>query len=692
MSFTTDAIRNIAISGHGSTGKTTLMEHMLFTGGAIARPELIASGKTVSDYSDEEIERKISVHLALAHTEWRQQLINIMDTPGASDFVGEVVAAFRTAESAVVVVGAKEGVQIETIKIWRRLNQRNKPRVVFINKLDAEQAEFNQPLSDLSEKFGETFVPIVIPISGPEGFQGVIDLIENKAYLITESGTEKASDIPTEMADTVEEYRAALIEAAAEGDDALMEKYFEEETLTEDEIRQGLKAAFAENNLVPVFCGAAELTCGIAPFLDFIATTAPDPSTTVEKANDQDGGELEVPISAEGGPAAYTFKTSIDQFSGKLSFIKVVNGVLKSDTDLYNAHKNTKQRVGKLFRTMGKKLIDETELTPGDIGVLTKMDSVETGDTLCGQDKVLQFQALQVPQPVHSLAVTAASKKDEDKMNQFLQRAAEEDSTFTINYNTETKQTVISGMGELQINMILDRIRDQQKVEVETKVPRVPYRETITKAADAEYTHKKQTGGHGQYGRVVLQIAPLERGEQYSFDNAIKGGAISRGYIPGVEKGILEGMETGILAGYPVVELGATVVDGKEHPVDSSEMAFKLAAKGALMDAMSRAKPVLLEPVVNLHVFTNEDYVGDILSDLSSRRGRVLGQDALGGGISQIDAQVPQAELLRYSIDLRSITSGTASFEMEFSHYSPISGKIADDVIAASKEAKESAD
>ena len=689
MSFGTDAIRNIAIAGHGGTGKTTLFENILFTGGTIDRAEPVASGKTVSDYSDEEIERKISVHLALAYTEWKDTLINIMDTPGASDFVGEVVAAFRTAETACVVVGAKEGVQIETVKIWRRLSQRNMPRAIFINKLDTERADFNTPLEDLQDKFEESFVPVVIPIAGNEGFQGVIDLIENKAYLIPDGDKEKATDIPDSMKDTVEEYRASLIEAAAEGDDALMEKYFEEETLSEEEIRKGLKEAFENNSFVPVFCGAGELASGITPLLNFFAATAPSPSVTIEHATDQDGAELEVNLGPDGEPSCYCYKTSIDQFSGKLSFVKIVTGTLRPDIDLFNAQKNSKQRVGKLFRVVGKKLIDTTELAAGDIGILTKLDTVATGDTICSQSNVVLYQPLQVPQPVHSLSVFAANKKDEDKMNQFLQRAAEEDTTFDIEYNTETKQTVISGMGELQINMILDRIKEIQKIDVETRVPRVPYRETITKPADAEYTHKKQTGGHGQYGRVVLQIAPLERGEQYKFENIIKGGAISRGYIPGVEKGIIEGMEAGTLAGYPVVDLGATIVDGKEHPVDSSEMAFKLAAKGALMDAMAKAKPVLLEPVVNLRVFTNEDYVGDILSDLSSRRGRVLGQEAVGGGISQIDAQVPQAELLRYSIDLRSITSGTASFEMEFSHYSPISGKIADDVIAAAKASQE---
>ncbi|MBN1685902.1 MAG: elongation factor G [Spirochaetales bacterium] len=689
MSFDTDAIRNIAIVGHGSTGKTTLFENMLFAGGTISRPETVASGKTVSDYTDEEIERKTSVHLALGYIETQGRLINIMDTPGASDFVGEVAAAFRITESAVVIMGAKEGVQIETLKLWRRLNTRNKPRMVFVNKLDGERADFEQPLADMRQKFAtHTFVPVSIPIAGSEGYKGVVDLIAEKAYLVPDSGVEKAVDVPDDMKDDVATYRSALIEAAAEGDDALMEKYFEQETLAEDEIRKGLAAAFAANKFVPVFCGAAESANGILPLLNFICAAAPSPAVTIEKAQGNDGNETDVHIGNEGHPSCLCFKTSIDQFSGKMSYVRVVTGTLVPDSDLYNSVKMTKQRLGKLYRIVGKKLVETTSLAAGDVGILTKLDSVTTGDTLCTQDAVIKYKPIAVPQPVHSLAVSAVNKKDEDKMNHWLQRAAEEDSTFTISYNGETKQTVISGMGELHINMILDRIKEQQKIEIETKVPRVPYRETITKPSDSEYTHKKQTGGHGQYGRVVLEIEPLQSGEHYKFENGIRGQAVSKGYMPGIEKGIVEGMEAGILAGYPVVGIGARIVDGKEHPVDSSEMAFKLAAKGALMAAMEKAKPVLLEPVVNLRVFTNDEYVGDILSDLSSRRGRVLGQESVGGGITQIDAQVPQAELLRYSIDLRSITSGTASFEMEFSHYSPISGKIADDVIAASKAAK----
>ena len=691
MGVETRAIRNIAIAGHGGTGKTTLFERLLASSGSIERAEPVASGKTVSDYTDEEIERKISIHLALGYANHNDVVINLMDTPGASDFVGEVVTSFRICESALMVVGAKEGVQIETVKLWRRLQGREKPRAIFINKLDGDRAEFSTTIANLQEQLKSTFVPVVIPIAGNEGFRGVVDLIKQKAYLIPESGeAESAVDIPDDFKDTVEEYRSALIEAAAEGDDELLEKYFEEETLSDEEVNAGLRSAIADNKIVPVLCGAAELGCGVRSLLDFVAENMPSPEGTEDPlAGDDSEEESTVAIDGTGATAGFVFKTTIDQFAGRLSFTKGVRGGIKPDNDLYNPRRQSKQRIGKLYKALGKKIVDTDEIAAGDIGVLVKLDDVQNFDTLCAQDSQIEIAAVAVPQPTYSVAVFAASKKDEDKMNQFLQRAADEDPTFTIRYNAETKQTVISGMGELHINMILDRIKEKQNVEIETRVPKVPYRETITKSSEAEYTHKKQTGGHGQYGRVVLQIKPLQRGEKYAFDNAIKGGSISRGYIPGVEKGILEGMESGNLAGYPVVDLAATVVDGKEHPVDSSEMAFKLAAKGALSAAMEKAGSVLLEPVVNLKVFTTDDHVGDILSDLSSRRGRVLGQEAVGGGITEIDAQVPQAELMRYSIDLRSITSGTGSFEMEFSHYNPISGKIADDVVNAAKVASD---
>lgn len=692
MSLTTADIRNIALVGHGGTGKTSLIEQMLYNGGVIPKAELPDSGKSVSDYTSEEIDRKMSIHTSLASMQWNGKQINILDTPGVADFVGEVVASYRASESAVLLVGARSAVQIETIKLWRRLNNRKMPRIIFINKLDKDRADFEQTFADLKDRFEKTFVPVTIPMGTGEDYRGIVNLIENKAYFIHDEGkNDEPADIPADMTDMVEEYRLTLIETAAEGDDELLEKYFEEGTLSPDEIRKGLQEGVRNYKIVPVLCGSTLKNNGIASLLNFINTAAPSPDLYNEKAVDDNGEDIDVPMTESDPFSSFVFKTSIDQFSGKLSYIKVVSGKLNAGTELLNSREMKKEKGSKIYRAIGKKLIETNELVAGDIGILTKQDSVKTNDTLCDPSRILHFKQLALPHPIYSLTVAATSKKAEDKLNEFMHKATEEDLTFTVNFNTETKENVISGMGELHINMILDRIKEKQKIEVETKVPQIAYRETITKSAEAEYTHKKQSGGHGQYGRVLLKIEPIPRGDFFVFENAIKGGSISKGYMPGIEKGILEGMSEGFLAGYPIVDLKATVLDGKEHPVDSSEMAFKLAGKGALKEALNKANTVLLEPVMKLSVYVEDQYLGDILSDLSSKRSRVLGQESLGGGIVEVDATVPQAEMLRYAIDLKSITSGTGSFDMEFDHYEGISGKIAEAVIAASK-AKEEAE
>ena len=688
MSITTESIRNVAVAGHGTTGKTALVESLLFTAGAIARAESIDSGKTVSDFTEEEIASNFSVHTSLSHLSWNDKKVNLLDTPGASDFVGEVVAAFRACESAMVVVGARAGVQIETIKLWRRLNQRNMPRFVFVNKMDEERADFQTAINDLSEKFDMSFVPITIPIGEGPDFRGVVNLIEMKAFVI-EDGKATVIDIPADMQDAVDEAHEVLIGAAAEGDEELEMKYLEEETLTRDEVRHGLQEGLRANKLVPVLCGSALTGAGVNSLLQFISNNAPSPLGFEDTVVDSENAETMISISPEGSFSALIYKTSIDQFSGKLSYIKCMTGTLNGDTELYNVRDQKKERAGKLYTALGKKLDEVNEIVAGDIGVMSKVATAQTNDTYATPDNPVQYKPLQLPQPVHSVAIEAVNRKDEDKLGQMINRATDEDKTFLVRYNPETKETVASGMGELHINLVLNKIKESQKIEIATRVPKVAYRETINGGAESEYTHKKQSGGHGQYGRVVIKIKALPRGEQYSFDNLIKGGAVSRGYIPGIEKGFHEAMESGVLAGYPVVDVGIDLLDGKEHPVDSSEMAFKLAARGALRDAMGKSKPTLLEPVMNLNVFIEEQYLGDVLGDLSGRRGRVMGQDQLGGGIIEIKAQVPQAELLRYAIDLRSITSGTGGFELEFDHYNPISGKIAEDVIAAAKAAAE---
>ncbi|MGM0675422.1 MAG: elongation factor G, partial [Spirochaetota bacterium] len=402
----------------------------------------------------------------------------------------------------------------------------------------------------------------------------------------------------------------------------------------------------------------------------------------------QDGSETEVPVSADGPMAALCFKTRIDQFSGKLSFLKVVRGAVSSEHEMFNTREEKKEKVAKVYTSLGKKIEEVHELVAGDIGILTKIASAKVNDTFCSPEAPLKLKPLQLPQPVHAVAIEVEDRKSEDRLAEVLHRTQEEDLTFTVEQNEETKETVISGMGEQHLNMLLDKIKQGQKINVETRLPKVAYRETIQKPAESTYRHKKQSGGHGQFGEVVIKVFPLERGQVYSFENLIRGMAVSKGYIPGIEKGLHEAMNEGVVAGYPAVDIGIQLLDGKEHPVDSSEMAFKMAAKGAMRDAMQKAKPALLEPIMHLEVFIEEQYLGDVLSDLTARRGRVQGQEQLAGGFIDIKAQVPQAELLRYSIDLRSITSGTGGFEMHFSHYEPVSGRVADEVIKQAEAEK----
>jgi elongation factor G len=685
MAYSTDLIRNVAIAGHGGTGKTTLLEHLLFQGGAIGKPETIESGKTVSDYGEDEIARKISVHATLSHATVKNAKINFLDTPGSSDFVGEVILALRACESALLLVDGKSGVQIETIKLWRNLEARKQPRALFVSRLDEDRASFERTLEDIHDKFKIAPVAVTIPIGEGPGLKGVVDVLNGVAYLAPASHDQKETlaEIPADMKDKVAEYRARLYEAAAEGDEDLMEKYLFADELSQDETLRGLRDAFAAGAIIPAFAGSGAKNVGTTALLNFIESTAPSPNHGHTETAVAAGEEVLVKIDPAQAPSAFVVKTQIDQFSGRLSFVKVVTGTLAPDLEVADVRDGRKEKLAKLYTAQGKKLEEAGTLAAGDIGIISKSASLKTNDTVTASDKGSPFKPLKLPTPVHMLAISAANKKEEDKLNEALFKAAEEDLTFQVHFNAETKETVIAGMGELQINMILDKIKAGQKIAIETRVPRVAYRETITKKASAEYTHKKQTGGHGQYARVVFDVEPLERGKGYQFENKLFGQSVSKGFLPGIEKGIHQAMENGVVAGYPVVDVKTAITDGKEHPVDSSEMAFKIASRGAFREATKNAGPVLLEPVMNLRVYVEEKNLGDVMSDLSGRRGRISGQNPLGGGIVEIDAQVPQAELLRYAIDLRSMTSGTGSFEVDFDHYSPITGKIAEDVVKA---------
>ncbi|AGT44458.1 elongation factor G [Treponema pedis] len=684
MAFSTDKIRTLAVAGHGQSGKTSLIEHLLFSAGVISKPETTDSGKTVTDYTQEEIERKISIYSSLVNLEKDDKLVNLWDTPGASDFIGEVIAAFRSSEAAIIVLDGRSGVQIETIKYWRDLDRRNKPRLVFANKMDEDRADFDNCITDVKKQFSVDVFPVTIPMGKGAEFTGVVDVLHGIAYKF-ENGKEVEIPIPEEYKDKYKEALEVLGGAAAEGDEELLVKFIDEGELSPEEISRGLTLAMKDNRIVPLFAGSALKNSGLTSLLRFITEIMPSPEGSLERSIDKEGNETSVKLEENSPLSAIVIKTSNDQFSGRLSYIKVITGKLSADTEVYNLREQKKERIGKIYKPCGKKLNEIKELFAGDIGVLVKLANTKTNDTLAYSADAVPFVRLRTPEPIYSLAVSATDKKNDDKVSEQLFKACEEDMTLSFAFNSETRQNVLSGMGDLHTSIVLDKIQKQSKIELQTSIPRIAYRETVNRKSQAEYTHKKQSGGHGQFGRVVLSIEPLPRGEHYKFTNAIYGGAISKGYIPGVEKGILEAMQNGVSAGYPVVDVAVTVLDGKEHPVDSSELAFKIAARNAFKDAMRNAGPILLEPIMNLTVFVENNYLGDIMSDLSSRRGRILGQSSPASGIEEIRAQVPHKELLRYAIDLRSMTSGTGSFEMSFDHYDPISGKVADDVIAEAK-------
>ncbi|OQY38356.1 MAG: elongation factor G [Spirochaetaceae bacterium 4572_7] len=679
MGVDSASIRNIAICGHGDTGKSSLCEQILYNAGVIQKAESVDSGRTVSDYTEEEIERKISIHLSISNVLWKNKKINILDTPGISDFTGEVIAAFRATESAVVLFGSRSGVQIESVKLWRQLDKRKMPRIAFITKMEKSRADFFGVLDQIKD-FDITCIPITIPMGEAENYQGVINLLNMKAYLKSNDGDEKkAVDIPEEFKDLAQQYHEKLIEAAAEGDDALTEKFFDEGTLTIEEAIKGLREGLFENKFVPVFCGSVVENSGITPLMDFIANESPCPYRVEEPCIT---GEKSTMITADGEFSGLVFKTYIDQFSGKMSFVKIITGILKPNSEYYTPRENKKFKIGKIYSSEGKKLVECTELSAGDIGVITKVDTLQTNDTICPPDKIIHFEHLHLPQPIYSLAIEAENKKDEDKLAELLHREAEQDKTFKLRYNPETKESVIYGMGELHIDIVLEKIYKMSKIHVTKALPRIPYRETILKSSSGEYTHKKQSGGHGQYGKVVMNLSPLERGDDFEFKNSIKGGVISKGYMTGIEKGIKEAMNDGFLAGFPIVDVKAEIIDGKEHAVDSSELAFKLAGKNAFKIALESCAPIILEPFLKLTVFIPEKFIGDVLSDLSGKRGRIHNQIAIGGGIQQIEAEVPQAELLRYAIDLKSITSGTGAFEVEFAYYEQTNKKTEKEIIS----------
>ncbi|NLX90220.1 MAG: elongation factor G [Firmicutes bacterium] len=694
-SYSTDQIRNVALISHGGAGKTSLAEALLFTSGAVNRLGKVEAGNTVTDFDADEIKRQVTIGTALAPLEWRNVKINLLDTPGFFDFFADVQAALRVADSAVVVVCGVSGVEVGTEKVWKYADELNLPRLVFINKLNRENANFDSVLEQLRSHFGVRVFPLQYPIGKEDSFRGVVDLVKMKA-LLYEDGTGlkvREEEIPAELQGKVEELREKVVEAAAEADDSLMEKYLEEEALEEEEIHKALRIGTLEGKIIPVLCGSATKNLGMQPLLDLIASALPSPADRPAPLGKIPGKEDEVTRkpSADEPLSAFVFKTLADPYVGRVNYVRVYSGVLKADSQIYNAGKEKAERLGNIFFMRGKTQIQTPEIIPGDIGALVKLNVTTTGDTLCDKAAPVIFPPMDFPEPVISFAIEPKSKGDEDKVGVGLARFLEEDPTFRVERNTETKQIIISGMGDTHLDVIVDRLAQRYGIEVNLSTPKVPYKETIRGSSKKEGKYKKQSGGRGQYGHVFLELNSLPRGEGFVFEDRIVGGVVPRQYIPAVEKGVLEAMEEGVLAGYPVVDVKVALYDGSYHTVDSSEMAFKIAAAMAFRGAMENADPVLLEPIMDVEITVPENFMGDIMGDMNSRRGRIQGM-VPGEGMQTIKVQAPLAEMFTYAIDLRSMTQGRGTFKMKFSHYEEVPFQESEKIIAAAKAAKEEKD
>jgi len=680
-------IRNIILLGHTGSGKTMLLESIFFHCKAIKEKGSIEKGTTVSDYDEEEKSRKISLHSSVASVKFNDYKYNFIDAPGSAEFVGEVKAAIQVVDGAVIVLDSEAGVQIETVKHNKICEDKNIPRIFFINKLDKENADFDKVLNSLTESFNKPMIPLIFPILSNKKAIGYVDVLAKKAYK-KDGETFKDTEVPSEYKDRLDKYYEKLMEAVAEGEDSYIEKVLNGNSLTFEEMLDGYNKTASKGSFIPVLCGSTFDNLGVEPLLNLIYRSFKPlvEKGTLKGKNKSDGSEIDIKTSENAPICGFCFKTVMDQFNGRLSFIRVLSGEIKKDEEVQIVDKNIKFKITKILQPFGSKIDELEKGTVGDIIVLQKIDDISTTNTIASKDINYIYLSDKLPSPVYSVAISAKDKNTEDKLIAALHKFSDEDPTLTIRYDPETKQNVVSGMGELHLEVYFSRIRKQLKIEFETAVPRVNYKETITKQVESRYKHKKQSGGHGQYGEVAIRVSPNKRGEGFKFINSIVGGVIPKQYIPGVEKGLLEGMNFGVLGKFPVIDIVVELYDGSYHEVDSSEMSFKIAGRQALKEAMAKGDPILLEPIMTLSVYAMDKYTGDIISDLNGKRGRILGMDPIPGGLTLIKAEVPHSELLRYATDLKSITQGTASFELEFSHYSPLTGKLAEQVIEERKK------
>ncbi len=683
-SFPVAGIRNVGLFGHGGHGKTTLAEAMLFASGAISRLGRVDDGTTTSDYDPEETRRHISVQLSILPLEWKGTKINLIDTPGYADFYGEVLEALRVVDSAILVFEAVSGVEVGAERVWKYATTNNLPRLIVIGKLDRENADFNRTLDLVRERFGKQVVPVQLPLGSQDKFDGIVDLIAMKAY---RGPNLEVADVPADLRAEAEAAREQLVEVAAEGDDELLNKYLEGEELSDDEIRAGLRARVQAGAITPVVCAAALAQKAVKPILDTIVSLLPSPVERgpIPATDPQTNTRLELEPSEKAPLTALVFKSTADPYVGRLSYFRVFSGVLHSDSQVWNATRDHEERLGQLFVIRGKTQEPVVQLGPGEIGAVAKLQDVGVNDTLSSRDKPLTLAPIAFPEPVFAMAVQPKTKADLDKLGPALQRLVEEDPTLRVYKHPDTLETLIEGLGESHIDIAAERLRRKFGVDVTLSLPKVPFKETILGKATAEHKHKKQTGGHGQYGHVFLEVEPLPRGAGFEFGERVVGGAVPKNFIPAVEKGVRETLSEGTLAGYPVVDVKVTLFDGSYHPVDSSEMAFKLAASQAFKKGLDQARPVLLEPIVDLTVTVPEQYVGDVMGDLNTRRARVLGMFP-EGGLTEIQAQVPLAEVQRYATDLRSLTQGRGVYTMKMAQFEEVPAHIAQTIVAEARK------
>ena len=684
--------RSFALAAHGGAGKTTLAEAMLFDNGQISRMGKTESGNTVSDFSTEEQKRQISIGTSLLTMERGGKTIFMLDTPGFADFTGEVSAAVRVTDTTLMLVSAVDGVEVQTGRAWEYAAENNSAVVFFVSKMDRENASFDKVLGDVKEQFSPNALPAFLPIGAESSFKGVVDVLKGKSYTYTPDGSGKFTegDVPADMTDAVSAAREAFTEAAVEMDDALMERYLEGEAVSSADLTRVIRAAIAKRRIMPVLVGSAATNVGIHQLLDFIEEYFPSPVDRGPVKAEKDGTVVEVAPDPAAPFSALCFKLMVDPYVGKLSFIRVYSGKMSSDgSSVYNVKKGEEERVSTFKFMTGKDGKDVKEIVAGDILAIPKLQSTKVGHTIAtkGGSSFL-FPHIEIPPPVYSVAVVAKTRADEDKLGNAITKTLEEDRGLTFMKNPETNDNVLSGMGDMHIDIVLAIMKERYGVELDTKTPQVPYRETIKKTSEAQGKHKKQSGGRGQYGDVSIRYSPLERGAGFEFVDKVVGGAIPNNYIPAVEKGLREYMAKGPLAGFPVVDFKAELFFGSYHDVDSSEMSFKLATRLSFKKGIMDASPVLLEPIMSVEVIVPDQYMGDVMGDFNSRRGRVMGMEARGR-LQVVKAQVPLAEMFRYAIILRSMTSGQGNFSMTHSHYEEVPGDITKKVIAAHKQEEE---